>query len=240
MAALRDLLRELSTTYAEAPYRKRLIQSVVVGALWLLVSAVMAIPLTNPSLGGMASIGVLSGIFVWIPGMIACTWATVPSAAVAARPIRRSHTMSVYDKYFGLNGEVSALLFTTDFSASGLEVRTGGPDESPGPIVSPINRHHTRSTMRSKCRRYSCIQWCSKLKPSSLSWASSSMSSTLRRPTSYVPRPTPHVPRPTSHVPHPTSHDPRPKLNPPSPPSSSSQPATGPGFWLWTRRVLQR
>ena len=109
MVALRDLLRQVATTYAAAPFLKRAIQVVVAALLWL-ITVVMVVPfLENPNATGEARVGLSGVILVWTPGVLAYAWATVPSAAAIGRPIERSRVALLYDKYFGLNGKYFGL-----------------------------------------------------------------------------------------------------------------------------------
>lgn len=109
MVALRDLLRQVATTYATAPCRKRAIQAAVAVLMWLMTAVVVGPLAANPSATGPATVLLLSILFVWTPGLIAYAWATAPSAAAADRPIVRSRVALLYDKYFGLNGEYFGL-----------------------------------------------------------------------------------------------------------------------------------
>jgi len=104
VVALRDLLRQVATTYAAAPCRKRTIQAVVAALLWLLTAVVTVPFLTNPVIKDVSRLALLGVIVVWTPGVVAYAWATAPSTAAADRPIERSRVALLYDKYFGLNG----------------------------------------------------------------------------------------------------------------------------------------
>ena len=109
MVALRDLLRQVATTYATAPCRKRAIQAAVAVLMWLMTAVVVGSFAANPNAAGSAAALLLGILFVWTPGLIAYAWATAPSAAAADRPIVRSRVALLYDKYFGLNGEYFGL-----------------------------------------------------------------------------------------------------------------------------------
>lgn len=106
MLALRDLMRQVATTYAATPCLKRTIQTVVAILVWLVNAIVVGSFLQNEKFFATALVFVLGLIFVWTPGMIAYAWATTPSADKAKLPIERSRTALYYDKFFGLNGTV--------------------------------------------------------------------------------------------------------------------------------------
>ena len=104
--ALRDLQRQIATTYAATPCMKRAMQAVGGGAMWLLTAVAIVPTLFHPDVTGFATVVLLAILFVWTPGVIAYTWATAPSAAAADQPIVHSRVALLYEKYFGLNGEV--------------------------------------------------------------------------------------------------------------------------------------
>ena len=78
--ALRDLQRQIATTYAATPCMKRAMQAVVGVAMWLLTAVVIVPTLFHPDVTGFATVVLLAILFVWTPGVIAYTWATAPSA----------------------------------------------------------------------------------------------------------------------------------------------------------------
>ena len=96
----------MSTTYAEAPYTKRVIQGLIVGMLWLVNAMVLASFMANPAVTGLVRVAILCIIFVWAPSTIAYAWFTAPSDATAGQAIVRSRVGLLYERYFGLNGEV--------------------------------------------------------------------------------------------------------------------------------------
>ena len=50
----------------------------------------------------------LWGIVAWTSGVVMYAWITSPSSSMAGLPIVRSRVALLYDKYFGLNGQVKA------------------------------------------------------------------------------------------------------------------------------------
>lgn len=103
VVALRDLLRQVATVYVEAPCQKRAIQLMLVGMhLFFLVLFVLALS-ANPvapgeTLGPFLALVALS--------IVVYAWATVPTDMDAV--MKRSRLGLLYDKYFGLNGQVRA------------------------------------------------------------------------------------------------------------------------------------
>ena len=104
VVALRDLVRQVATVYADKPCQKRAIQLTVAGLFWL-ASAMIVVPfLANPVTQGFVQIHFMSILFVWSPALIIYAWATVPGNMNAVT--KRSRLRLLYDKYFGLNGQV--------------------------------------------------------------------------------------------------------------------------------------
>ena len=88
MLALRDLNRQIATTYAAAPCLKRTIIGVVAVMLWLVQGLVVGPMLAHPRAKGTVLLSLLGLIFVWPPFMIAYAWITAPSADKARLPIK--------------------------------------------------------------------------------------------------------------------------------------------------------
>ena len=106
VVALRDLLRQVATVYVEAPCQKRAIQLMLVGLFWL-ASAMILVPFyNNPIARALVQYSVMPMLFVWSPALILYAWATVPTDMNAV--MKRSRLGLLYDKYFGLNGQVRA------------------------------------------------------------------------------------------------------------------------------------
>ena len=105
MVALRDLFRQVTTTFAAAPRRKLAIMALVAVALWLLTALVVMPILANPLVTGHATATLLGVAVLWTPGVVAYAWATCPGADHAERPIERSRTDLLIDKHFGLSGQ---------------------------------------------------------------------------------------------------------------------------------------
>jgi len=109
LLALRDLIRQIATTYAAAPRLKRTIIVMVVVMVWLVQGLVVGPMLAHPRAKGTVLLTLLSLIFVWPPLMIAYAWTTAPSADEARLPIKHSRIALLYHKFFGLNGKYFAL-----------------------------------------------------------------------------------------------------------------------------------
>ena len=64
MVALRDLLRQVATTYATAPCRKRAIQVAVAVLMWLMTAAVVGPFAAHPAAAGSATVLLLGIVFL--------------------------------------------------------------------------------------------------------------------------------------------------------------------------------
>ena len=101
VVALRDLVRQVATVYADKPCQKRAIQLFVVGMHMVILQTVVLVFASNPVSPGAL---VLPFVGAWVLAVSAFAWATVP--ANMNKVTRRSRLALLYDKYFGLNGQV--------------------------------------------------------------------------------------------------------------------------------------
>ena len=76
------------------------------GIFWLFIAVVVAPFMAHSRVTGLADVAILGIIFVWTPCTIAYAWFTAPSDAAAGQPIVRSRVGQLYERFFGLNGEV--------------------------------------------------------------------------------------------------------------------------------------
>ena len=70
VVALRDLLRQISTTHVAAQCRKRAIQVAAGGAVWFVTAMLMIGFLTNPAATGVVRVVIAGVIVVWSPGLL--------------------------------------------------------------------------------------------------------------------------------------------------------------------------
>ena len=122
VVAFRDVVRQVGTTYAATPWRKKAVLLLVAVVVYCVMTAVVMPMAMHPSVKYNPRVTFWRYFLsiVWTPGLIIAGWATAPGSTAVSLPIKQSRVGLLYDKYFGLNGKY----FTLKVGMLGLTIHS--------------------------------------------------------------------------------------------------------------------